>query len=204
VALQDYQRLLASQSVRRLNPAKLSESAALKTKLVDTIAFLESMAVKDSNEKDPFFKRLPATLPSLPLPVVQKKVSPGALLLIIALLSARACCPRANLAWHWPAASTDETSLQLQLLPMLASALEFGGAPSLALGALLQIGKTLDADAFAAQVVPVLSKLFASNDRTIRRSLLESIDTYGTHFTEVEDLRNHGRDKGCRKGWPSW
>lgn len=72
--LQDYQRLLASQSVRRLNPAKVSESAALKTKLVDTIAFLESLAVKDSNEKDIFFKRLPAILPSLPLPVVQKKV----------------------------------------------------------------------------------------------------------------------------------
>ncbi len=73
--LQDYQRLLASQSIRRLNPAKVSESAALKTKLVDTIAFLESLAVKDSNEKDIFFKRLPATLPSLPLPVVQKKVT---------------------------------------------------------------------------------------------------------------------------------
>ncbi|CAK0749386.1 hypothetical protein CVIRNUC_001906 [Coccomyxa viridis] len=141
--LPDYQRLLASQSVRRLNPAKVCESAALKTKLVDTIAFLESLAVKDSNEKDIFFKRLPVTLPSLPLPVVQRK-----------------------------------------LLPMLASALEYGGAPSLALGALLQIGKTLDADAFAAQVVPVLSKLFTSNDRTIRRSLLESIDTYGTHFSE--------------------
>lgn len=74
----------------------------------------------------------------------------------------------------------------MQLLPMLASALEFGGAPSLALGALLQIGKSLDAESFAAQVVPVLSKLFASTDRTIRRSLLESIDTYGTHFTQVQ------------------
>ena len=71
---------------------------------------------------------------------------------------------------------------------MLASALEYGGAPSLALGALLQIGKTLDAGSFTAQVVPVLSKLFASNDRTIRRSLLESIDTYGKHFTEVHSL----------------
>lgn len=78
--------------------------------------------------------------------------------------------------------------MPMQLLPMLASALEYGGAPSLALGALLQIGKTLDADAFAAQVVPVLSKLFTSNDRTIRRSLLESIDTYGTHFSEVVHL----------------
>ena len=74
--LQDYQQLLASQSVRRLNPAKVCESAALKTKLVDTIAFLESLAVKDSNEKDIFFKRLPVTLPSLPLPVVQRKVCP--------------------------------------------------------------------------------------------------------------------------------
>ena len=71
---------------------------------------------------------------------------------------------------------------------MLARALEFGGAPSLALGALLQVGKTLDAGSFTAQVVPVLSKLFASNDRTIRRSLLESIDTYGKHFTEVDFL----------------
>ncbi len=68
---------------------------------------------------------------------------------------------------------------------MLASALEFGGAPAVALGALLQIGKSLNEDNFAMQVVPALSKLFASNDRTIRRSLLESIDSYGTHFTQV-------------------
>lgn len=73
----------------------------------------------------------------------------------------------------------------IQVLPMLASALEFGGAPAVALGALLQIGKSLDEDNFATQVVPALSKLFASNDRTIRRSLLESIDSYGSHFTQV-------------------
>ncbi len=180
--LQDYQRLLASQSVRRLNPAKVSESAALKTKLVDTIAFLESLAVKDSNEKDLFFKRLPATLPSLPLPVVQKKVTSVCVSLhdipgqMMGMQPIRVCSALMTCV------------LTLQLLPMLASALEYGGAPSLALGALLQIGKTLDAGSFTAQVVPVLSKLFASNDRTIRRSLLESIDTYGKHFTEVNSL----------------
>ena len=179
--MQDYQRLLASQSVRRLNPAKVCESAALKTKLVDTIAFLESLAVKDSNEKDIFFKRLPVTLPSLPLPVVQRKVCPHSSIAqchmpCLRCYSLFACSHRYK---------TDETCMPMQLLPMLASALEYGGAPSLALGALLQIGKTLDADAFAAQVVPALSKLFTSSDRTIRRSLLESIDTYGTHFSEV-------------------
>ncbi len=72
--MQDYQRLLASQPTRRLNTAKLADSAALRTKLVETISFMESLAVKDSNEKDMFFKRLPTMLPTLPLPVVQKKV----------------------------------------------------------------------------------------------------------------------------------
>lgn len=33
--------------------------------------------------------------------------------------------------------------------------------------------------------MPSLSKLFASNDRSVRRSLLESIDSYGPHLTEV-------------------
>ena len=95
---QSYQRLLASAPSRRLNPAKLAEAPALKNSLVDTIAFLESLAVKDSAEKDLFFKRLPAALPALPAPVAQRK-----------------------------------------LLPMLANALEFGGAPAVALGALLQV-----------------------------------------------------------------
>lgn len=44
---------------------------------------------------------------------------------------------------------------------------------------------TLNADDFAARVVPALSKLFASNDRTIRRSLLENIDSYGRHLSTV-------------------
>lgn len=89
---------------------------------------------------------------------------------------------------------------------MLASALEFGGAPSLALGALLQVGKTLDAASFAVQVVPVLSKLFASTDRTIRRSLLESIDTYGKHITEVRSLPRWLQDMTWhdRSRWRTW
>ncbi len=96
--LQDYQRLLSSQPARRLNPAKLAESSVLKNKLVDTIAFLENLAVKDSAEKDLFFKRLPQAIPGLPLPVLRRK-----------------------------------------LLPMLAQALTFGGAPAVALGSILQV-----------------------------------------------------------------
>ena len=98
VTCQDYQRLLSSQPARRLNPAKLAESSVLKNKLVDTIAFLENLAVKDSAEKDLFFKRLPQAIPGLPLPVLRRK-----------------------------------------LLPMLAQALTFGGAPAVALGSILQV-----------------------------------------------------------------
>ena len=96
--MQDYQRLLSSQPARRLNPAKLAESSVLKNKLVDTIAFLENLAVKDSAEKDLFFKRLPQAIPGLPLPVLRRK-----------------------------------------LLPTLAQALTFGGAPAVALGSILQV-----------------------------------------------------------------
>lgn len=141
--LQDYQRLLSSQPARRLNPAKLAESNVLKNKLVDTIAFLENLAVKDSAEKDLFFKRLPQAIPELPLPVLRRK-----------------------------------------LLPMLAQALTFGGAPAVALGSILQIGNSMDESEFTARVVPCVSKLFTSTDRSIRRSLLENIDAFGKHLTQ--------------------
>ena len=141
---QDYQRLLASQPSRRLNPSKVAESPSLRNKLVETIAFMEALAVKDSAEKDLFFKRLPAAVPALPLPVAQRK-----------------------------------------LLPMLGDALSFGGAPAVALGPLLQIAKTLAAQEFAERMVPTLSRLFTSTDRTIRRNLLETFDSYAKHFPSV-------------------
>lgn len=183
--MQDYQRLLASQPTRRLNTAKLADSAALRTKLVETISFMESLAVKDSNEKDMFFKRLPTVLPTLPLPVVQKKV--GVCSPTPHPLNDMFTCKGATTSEVAPRLllMSEMSSFVIQVLPTLASALEFGGAPAVALGALLQIGKSLNEDDFAMQVVPALSKLFASNDRTIRRSLLESIDSYGSHFTQV-------------------
>lgn len=71
LVFQDYQRLLSSAPSRRLNPSKLAESSVLKNKLVDTIAFLENLAVKDSTEKDMFFKRLPQSIPSFPTALAQ-------------------------------------------------------------------------------------------------------------------------------------
>ncbi|KAF5836824.1 kinase-like domain-containing protein [Dunaliella salina] len=70
-----------------------------------------------------------------------------------------------------------------KVLPLLSHALEFGGAPPHAISPLLQIGNTLDSHEFNKRVVPTLSKLFASPDRTVRKNLLESIDTYVQNLT---------------------
>ena len=49
--LPHYQRLLSSQPARRLNPAKLLESDVLRNRLVETMGFLENLAIKDAAEK---------------------------------------------------------------------------------------------------------------------------------------------------------
>jgi len=43
----------------------------------------------------------------------------------------------------------------------------------------------MDESEFTARVVPCVSKLFTSTDRSIRRSLLENIDAYGKQLTQV-------------------
>ncbi|KAG2500649.1 hypothetical protein HYH03_001416 [Edaphochlamys debaryana] len=146
--LGDYQKLLSSAPARRLNPAKVAQSPFLHNRLVEVVAFMENIAVKDSVEKESFFRRLPGILPAIPAPVAVGK-----------------------------------------LLPLLASALEFGGAPPLAVSSLMVIGGHLQGDDFNKRVVPCLSKLFASSDRALRRSLLESLDQYAPHLTTgvIED-----------------
>ncbi|XP_050210112.1 uncharacterized protein LOC126660590 [Mercurialis annua] len=137
--LQDYQRLLSSVPSRRMNTSKLIENSEyFQNKLVDTIHFMEILTLKDSVEKDTFFRKLPNLAEQLPRQIVLKK-----------------------------------------LLPLLASSLEFGSAAAPALTALLKMGSWLSAEEFSAKVLPTIVKLFASNDRAIRVSLLQHIDQYG-------------------------
>lgn len=71
-----------------------------------------------------------------------------------------------------------------KLLPLLCSALEYGGAPAMALGCLLQVGKMLSEEEFKTRVVPIISALFSSQDRSIRRSLINAIDEYAPALTQ--------------------
>ncbi|KAH6762886.1 kinase family with ARM repeat domain-containing protein [Perilla frutescens var. hirtella] len=137
--LQDYQRLLSSMPSRRLNPSKLLDNSEyFQNKLVDTIQFMEVLNLKDSVEKDNFFRKLPNLADQLPRQIVQKK-----------------------------------------LLPLLASALEFGSATAPALTALLKMGSCLSPEEYGVKVLPTIIKLFSSNDRAIRVGLLQHIDQYG-------------------------
>ncbi|KAG6737703.1 hypothetical protein POTOM_059231 [Populus tomentosa] len=146
--LQDYQRLLSSMPSRRMNTAKLLENSEyFQNKLVDTIHFMEILTLKDSVEKDTFFRKLPNLAEQLPRQIVLKK-----------------------------------------LLPLLASALEFGSAAAPALTALLKMGSWLSAEEFSVKVLPTIVKLFSSNDRAIRVSLLQHIDQFGDSLsTQVVD-----------------
>lgn len=137
--LPDYQRLLSSTPSRRLNTSKLIENSEyFQNKLVDTIHFMEILSLKDSVEKDTFFRKLPNLAEQLPRQIVLKK-----------------------------------------LLPLLASALEFGSAAAPALTALLKMGSWLSAEEFRVKVLPTIIKLFASNDRAVRVSLLQHIEQFG-------------------------
>nr|XP_043631418.1 probable inactive serine/threonine-protein kinase scy1 [Erigeron canadensis] len=75
--LPDYQRLLSSMPSRRLNSSKLSENCEyFQNKLVDTIHFMEILNLKDSVEKDTFFRKLPTLAEQLPREIVLKKLLP--------------------------------------------------------------------------------------------------------------------------------
>lgn len=49
--LPHYQRLLASQPPRRLNPRQILEAGVLRNRLAEATSFLESLAIKDAAEK---------------------------------------------------------------------------------------------------------------------------------------------------------
>jgi len=138
---------LLSAAAQRAIAQHLSTHSPVTPTPPTPIITIPKHTVKDSAEKDAFFKRLPALLPAIPGPVAVRK-----------------------------------------LLPLLSNALEFGGAPASAVGSLLQIGRPLPPEEFLRRVVPCLTKLFASSDRNLRRNLLEAVDVWGPHLSQVRVL----------------
>ncbi|KAJ8045185.1 N-terminal kinase-like protein [Holothuria leucospilota] len=67
---------------------------------------------------------------------------------------------------------------QLQILPLLLQAFEFGNAGSAILTPLLKLGKLLDTAEYEQKIVPCVVKMFSSTDRATRVKLLQQIDQF--------------------------
>lgn len=111
-----------------------------QNKLVDTIRFMEILNLKDSVEKDSFFRKLPNLAEQLPRQIVLKKVTFKLAYAILNFISFSQC-------------SCILFIVVLQFLPLLASALEFGSAAAPALTALLKMGSWLSTKEFSVKVL---------------------------------------------------
>lgn len=70
-----------------------------------------------------------------------------------------------------------------KILPMVIDALEFGSASPNALGCVMKIAEEMNEDQFQTSIVPAITRFFGSNDRTIRRVLLENIEKFGNRLS---------------------
>ena len=67
---------------------------------------------------------------------------------------------------------------QRKVLPLIASGLEFGSAPSAAFASLLHAARELTQDQMRARVLPSIIRLFGSTDRATRVALLQHMNSY--------------------------
>ncbi|KAJ2817337.1 Nuclear aminoacylation-dependent tRNA export pathway component, partial [Coemansia sp. 'formosensis'] len=65
-----------------------------------------------------------------------------------------------------------------KILPELLKLMEFGGGDAKVLSGIIQIGRGLDEQEYNDLVTPAIVQLFGSNDRALRFSLLEYMDSF--------------------------
>ncbi|KAJ2886134.1 Nuclear aminoacylation-dependent tRNA export pathway component, partial [Coemansia aciculifera] len=65
-----------------------------------------------------------------------------------------------------------------KILPELLKLMEFGGGDAKVLSGIIQIGKDLEEQEYNDLVTPAIIQLFSSNDRALRFSLLEYMDSF--------------------------
>ncbi|OMO63639.1 Cytochrome P450 [Corchorus capsularis] len=172
--LPDYQRLLSSMPSRRLNTSKLLENSEyFQNKLVDTIHFMEILSLKDSVEKDTFFRKLPNLAEQLPRQIVLKKLLP---LLASSLEFGSAAAPALTALLKMGSwLSAEEFSLKV--LPTIVKL--FASNDRAIRVALLQhidqFGESLAAQIVDEQVYPHVSTGFADTSAFLRELTLKSM-----------------------------
>jgi SCY1-like protein 1 len=130
----------------------LSSSRYFKDDYVQSMFFLDTIALKDDYEKDQFFKRLQPLIQALPAEVSRFKVLPELV------------------KGDW------KSNLILKKNNFYAQkGLDYGTANFRVLGPILEIGEAMSEDEYKRLVGPSVVKWFASPDRSLRRNLLEHL-----------------------------
>eukprot|EP00899_Mesostigma_viride_P015990 jgi/Mesvir1/24392/Mv11060-RA.1 len=172
--LPDYQRMLAAKAVRRLNPAKFLESSPFfSSKVLDAIRFLENLAIKDTIEKETFFRRLTAILDDMHPDLAANKVLPiiaGAL--TIGAAPATAFPPLLKIAKRLP-----EDLVQSKVLPCVLKL--FGSNDRAIRVYLLQnldlFDKLINPKVMDEQVFPDLCTGFDEKEAVVRELTLKAM-----------------------------
>ncbi|KAJ9539805.1 hypothetical protein OSB04_026311 [Centaurea solstitialis] len=172
--LPDYQRLLSSMPSRRLNSSKLVENCEyFQNKLVDTIHFMEILNLKDSVEKDTFFRKLPTLAEQLPREIVLKKFLP---LLASALEFGSATAP-ALTAFLKMGAWLPSEEFNKKVLPTIVK-LFASNDRAIRVGLLQhvdQYGESFSAQVVDEQVYPHVATGFSDTSAFLRELTLKSM-----------------------------
>ncbi|KAK8575799.1 hypothetical protein V6N12_063454 [Hibiscus sabdariffa] len=172
--LPDYQRLLSSLPSRRLNTSKLIDNSEIfQIKLEDTIHFMEILSLKDSVERDTFFRKLPTLAEQLHCQIVLNKIFP---LLTSALEYGLAAAHALNAllkTGSW--LSVEE--FYLKVLPTIVKL--FASSDRAIRVALLQhivqYGEPLSAQVVDDQVYPHIATGFSDTSAFLRELTLKSL-----------------------------
>ncbi|KAE8668509.1 hypothetical protein F3Y22_tig00112305pilonHSYRG00211 [Hibiscus syriacus] len=172
--LPDYQRLLSSMPSRRLNTLKLIENSEyFQNKLVDTIHFMEILSLKDSVEKDTFFRKLPNLAEQLPRQIVLKKLLP----LLASSLEFGSAAATALTALLKMGSWLSVEEFSLKVLPTVVKL--FASNDRAVRVALLQhidqYGESLSAQVVDEQVYPHVATGFADTSAFLRELTLKSM-----------------------------
>lgn len=174
--LPDYQRLLGSAPSRRLNSAKLiNNSEFFQNKLVETIQFMDVLNLKDSVEKDAFFRKLVSLAEQLPRQIVLAKVLPMlAASLEFGSASASALNPLLKMGSWLPV-----DDFNVKVLPTLTK-LFVSNDRGIRVGLLQhmdQFGSSLSSQVVDEQVFPHLATGFSDTSAFLRELTLKAMLT---------------------------
>ncbi|KAK8674861.1 hypothetical protein V6N13_032946 [Hibiscus sabdariffa] len=172
--LSDYQRLLSSLPSRRLNTSKLIDNSEIfQNKLVDTVHFMEILSLKDSVERDTFFRKLPTLAEQLRCQIVLNKIFP---LLTSALEYGSAAAPALNALLKTGSRLSVE-EFYLKVLPTIVKlfASNDRAIRVALLQHIVQYGEPLSAQVVDDQVYPHIATGFSGTSAFLRELTLKSL-----------------------------